>query len=192
MMCGARSGRARRWAVSCAGALFAVLSALSFPGDCGRGRREVGKKSVSISGSSVLAVARWEQKGVNGAGFYYLRYDQDGTPSWGDEKQFHASLTQRGGPGFSCRSGSFVDWGMWRPTACGRPNGFVTRRQDVHSTWSFFVEKYGAPSLFPPRRCCFRPCPRLMPNSFGRPQCLHRVVPGTAGGRSACGPPRGH
>ena len=32
MMCGARSGRARRWAVSCAGALFAVLSALSFQG----------------------------------------------------------------------------------------------------------------------------------------------------------------
>ena len=94
MMCGARSGRARRWAVSCAGALFAVLSALSFQGTAAVAAEKSANKSdvnfwVISSRSCPLGT-----KVVNGAGFDYLRYDQDGTPSWGDEKQFHASLSK--------------------------------------------------------------------------------------------------
>ena len=110
MMCGARSGRARRWAVSCAGALFAVLSALSFQGTAAVAAEKSANKSdvnfwVISSRSCPLGT-----KVVNGAGFDYLRYDQDGTPSWGDEKQFHASLT-KGAPVCVSVHGSFVDWG---------------------------------------------------------------------------------
>ena len=110
MMCGARSGQGRRWVVSCVGTLFAVLSALSFQGSAAQAAEKSAKKAavnfwVISSRSCPLGT-----KVVKGAGFDYLRYDQDGTPSWGDEKQFHASLS-KGAPVCVSVHGSFVDWG---------------------------------------------------------------------------------
>ena len=110
MICGVRPGRGRRWVVSCAGVLFAFLSVLSFNGN----PILAGEKSAKVAPVNFWIISSRScplgTKVMQGASFDYLRYDREGTPSWGDEKQFHKSLVE-GAPICVSVHGSFVDWG---------------------------------------------------------------------------------
>ena len=138
MMSGIRPGRERRWAVSCAGALVVVLSVISIVSVCGSTAVAAEEPAKASPVNFWIISSRGCPLGtkvLDGAGFDYLRYDQEGTPTWGDEKQFHASLLP-GAPVCMSVHGSFVDWNdlategfqtaKWlREAAPGRPLNVV-------------------------------------------------------------------
>ena len=112
MMSGIRPGRERRWVVSCAGALVFVLAVLPVVSHCGS-QAVSAEKSAKASPVNFWIISSRScplgPKVREGAGFDYLRYDQEGTPAWGDETEFHASLLP-GAPVCVAVHGSFVDW----------------------------------------------------------------------------------
>ena len=144
MNSGIRPARERRSAVLRAGALLvALLVSWSFGllGSQVAAAETVAGKSAAKTASGVnfwIISSRGCPLGtkvLDGAGFDYLRYDLDGTPTWGDETQFHASLIP-GAPLCVSVHGSFVDWSdvatdgyetaRWlRAAAPGRPLNVV-------------------------------------------------------------------
>lgn len=112
MMSGIRPGRERRWAVSCAGALVAVVSVITTVSVCASPVMAEEKPAKASPANFWIISSRSCPLGtrvLDGTGFDYLRYDQDGNPAWGDEEQFHASL-QPDAPVCVSVHGSFVDW----------------------------------------------------------------------------------
>jgi len=112
MKSGIRPGRERRRAVSCAGALVVVLTMFlaELPGGSHARAADEAAKDLPvnfwiISSRSCPLGAKVQ----DGAGFEYLRYDQEGTASRGNEKEFHASL-HKAAPICVAVHGSFVSW----------------------------------------------------------------------------------
>lgn len=112
MKSGIRPGRERRPVVSLSGALLVVLMASGIVSSDGT-RAGAAEKSAKASPVNFWIVSSRScplgTKVLQGAAFDYLKYDQEGTPTWGDEKQFHASLI-KGAPICVSVHGSFVDW----------------------------------------------------------------------------------
>jgi len=142
MKSGIGPGRERRRAVSCSGLLVVVLTLCLAELPCGS--RATAADKVDDEAAKTSPVNFWiissrscplGTKIMDGAAFDYLRYDQEGNPSWGDEQEFHASL-HKGAPICVAVHGSFVSWNdvatdgfmtaKWlRKAAPGRPLNVV-------------------------------------------------------------------
>ena len=139
-----RPARERRSAVLRAGALLVTLVVFWSFGSLGSRVVAAEATADKSAAKTASAVNFWiissrgcplGTKVLDGAGFDYLRYDQDGTPTWSNEKQFHASLIP-GAPLCVAVHGSFMDWSdvaadgyetaKWlRAAAPGRPLNVV-------------------------------------------------------------------
>ena len=146
MKSGIRRRRERRRAVSCTGLLVVVLTLGLAELPCGSRATaadepadKAADKAAKTSPANFWIISSRScplgPRVMDGAAFDYLRYDQDGNPSWGDEKEFHASLL-KGVPICVSVHGSFVSWkdvatdglmtARWlRKAAPGRPLNVV-------------------------------------------------------------------